>query len=209
MSAPYMPQVKFAGREQCPMGGARAVIIEMYHVGNVEDTYEGKTTVKEVIHVVVEVHKRKSDGTRFTIGRDIGTYLGSPAPKTGTKTVLRRMAESCFGRINEKEFTPWNLLGKSCQVQIGETSGGNAKIEGWSSLSDEQEPLAPIKPLKAWSVADPNCKIDDDGIPDFILTRAKSSREYQARDLDAQLTRQLDAKVANKDDDGHVDGIPF
>ena len=209
MSAPYMPQVKFAGREQCPMGGARAVIIEMYHLGTVEDVYEGVKSTRESIYVLVEVHRRKTDGSRFTIGREIGTFLGSPAPKSGQKTVLRRIAEACFGRINEKEFSPWSLLGKSCQVQVGETSGGNAKIEGWSSLSDEQEPLAAVRPLKAWSVADPKCEIDDTGIPDFLLTRAKTSPEYQARDLDATLTKQLNAKVANKDDDGTVDGIPF
>lgn len=185
MAMPYIPKVNFdsaASKDALPAGTTtRGVIVAIYHLGTTESEYEGKVSLRDTVFIEFELYKTKPDGTRFKIGREVGTYLGSANPKKGQKAFMRRLATACLGHEpDEKTFSPWELLGKSCQVQTGITSGGNMKIETLAPLSDEQAPLQPAGDLFAWSILDPNCRNSDSALPDFLLAKARSCRELSS-----------------------------
>jgi hypothetical protein len=130
-----------------PKSTYQAVISGVWDIGLQEHTYMNETKMKHKIMFRFEVNKVIEDegtfkGKRYNILKEINI------PEFfGDKAALIKLASAAFGREMTKEdfsdFDTDTLLGKNLMIATGFTSGGNAKIESFSTLMDVLQPIEP------------------------------------------------------------------
>jgi hypothetical protein len=123
-----------------PNGTYQAVVSAAWDLGMQESTYEGVTTVKHKVMFRFEINKTIPDegafqGKRYNILKEINI-----PDFFGDKAALVKLVCACEGKTVGKEFfkdfDTDSLIGKNLMVATGLTSGGNAKIESFSTLMD-------------------------------------------------------------------------
>ncbi|HSG63135.1 MAG TPA: hypothetical protein VLA24_17055 [Pseudomonadales bacterium] len=202
----YIPQVQFkssASGEKIAKGDTvLGVITSIYHIGTQENVYNGRVSQRDTVFVEWELFADRSDGSRFRVGKEMGIVLGSANPKKGQVAFVRRLAEACLGsNINESSFSVWQLLGKCCQVEIGETSSGKMKVANITRLSRGQMQFEPKSEVFAWSILDSNCAVFNDRVPDFLMEKAKQCFELNPEEQATQppQTSATQAPMLNLD----------
>lgn len=129
-----------------PKSTYQAVISAAWDLGMQENTYEGQTSIKHKIMFRFEINKLIEDegafkGKRYNILKEINV-----PDFFGDKAALVKLASAAEGKDLTKDFfrafDTDSLIGKNLMVATGITSGGNAKIESFSTLMDILEPIA-------------------------------------------------------------------
>lgn len=123
-----------------PNGTYQAVISAAWDLGLQEGTYEGVTTVKHKVMFRFEINKLitdegKFEGKRYNVLKEINI-----PDFFGDKAALVKLVSATEGKSVTKDFfsdfDTDSLIGKNLMVATGLTSGGNAKIESFSTLMD-------------------------------------------------------------------------
>ena len=130
-----------------PNGTYQAVISASWDLGMQESTYEGVTSVKHKVMFRFEINKTIADegifkGKRYNILKEINI-----PDFFGDKAALVKLVSASEGKTVDKaffnDFDTDSLIGKNLMVATGLTSGGNAKIESFSTLMDILPPIVP------------------------------------------------------------------
>jgi len=130
-----------------PKSTYQAVISGAWDLGMQENNYQGVVSVKHKIMFRFEINKTIEDegafkGKRYNILKEINV-----PDFFGDKAALVKLASAAEGKELTKDdfknFDTDTLIGKNLMVATGITSGGNAKIESFSTLMDILEPIKP------------------------------------------------------------------
>jgi hypothetical protein len=163
-----------------PVGTYQAVISGLWDVGMQENTYENVTSIKHQLKMRVEVNeliesKDDYNGKRYCLFASINVpdYFGD-------KATLVKIVNAVLGgkNITKEEFCNLDLttlIGKNFMASTGLTSGGNAKITGYSPLMKVLTPvepeLTPEMPKWIEDIAsnqireEPLIKVEEDDLP--------------------------------------------
>jgi len=159
--------------KQASVGTHTGICYMIADIGTQKTSYEGDE--KEVHQVIIgwELPEELTDDNRpLTI---IKTYTLS----FNEKATLAKDYKAWTKEQNPKKFNLGQLLGKGCNLNIGVTSGGNAKVTGVSALkANEKVPELQAKPVM-FDLRKPDMVAIMD-LPNFIIDKINASPEYKA-----------------------------
>ena len=158
--------------KQVPVGTHTAICYMIVDIGTQKVTYEGEETLKRQIIIGWETpDETTDDGKPLSI---IKTYTLS----FNEKAVLAKDYKAWVKDSTPNKFNLGALLGMGCNLNIGITSGGNAKVTGVSALkAKEKVPELVAEPV-CFDMRNPS----EDALsrlPGFIKEKILASPEYQ------------------------------
>lgn len=145
-------------------------------IGTQEVTFEGETSKKHQVIIGWELPEELTDdgSKRLSV---IKTYTSSFHEKaTLYKDLIAWLGKTAKDTVNFNDVL--GLVGKGCNLAIGQTSGGNAKVIGVSALKKSEK----TPPLSVDTVVFDLRKPDDMAmakLPNFIKDKIAASPEYQ------------------------------
>lgn len=159
--------------KQVPVGTHTGICYLIADIGTQEETFEGVTSQKKKIYFGWETPDEKTDDGKPLI------VFKSYTLSFNEKATLAKDYKSWTKETEPKKFNIGALLGKGCNLSIGATSGGNAKVIGVTSLkAKEQVPNLVAEPV-LFDMRNPS----EDALsrlPGFIKDKIVASPEYQA-----------------------------
>jgi len=112
--------------EQAPKGMHNATCFRLVDVGTHEETYEGETKKRHSIFIYWELNDVKmEDGQPFSIMKQ---YTLSLNEKSALYKDLCAWRKKQFTDEELKGFDLTNVLGVTCDIDIGETKTGKSKV---------------------------------------------------------------------------------
>lgn len=167
--------------KQVPIGTHTAICYMIADIGTQETEFEG---IKKMTHQIIlgwETPDEKTEqGKPLSI---IKTYtLPQPDGWTNEKASLPKDYKAWTKEANPSTFNLSKLLGTGCNINVGVTSGGKAKVIGVSALkANEKVPNLVAEPVLF------DLRAPDDNalsrLPGFIKDKIAASPEYQAHVL--------------------------
>lgn len=103
-----------------------------------------------------------------------------------------------------KSKTIEELLGATCQVEIGSTSTGKAKIVNVSSLMKGMQVGELENPTKSFDMDNPDMEVFE-GLPDFLKEKMQNARNYP----NSKLAEIQDNGDSNDKEEDFDDDLPF
>lgn len=137
--------------EPLPIGTYPGVISAIWNIGKQKKEWQGDVSIIDQMMVRVEVSKTISaPGSEFD-GKRYAPISWITIPKAyHEKAGLVKLAASALGKNmtaeDFKQFDTDTLIGKNVVVSIGHTSGGKAKITGFSPAMDGMPLMTPELP---------------------------------------------------------------
>lgn len=159
--------------EQCPEGTHIAVCEQVINIGNQKNEYQGEVTHKTQHLIRFQIPDERTtwkdkEGIEHEGPMTVSKFYTSSLSE---KASLRQHLESWRGRAftpdELEQFDLFSVLGIACQVSVGRTSGGKAKInaimalpKGMSVPTLEGESLGydPLHAADAWDRVSPGIK---------------------------------------------------
>jgi len=161
--------------EQPEPGSYAATCYSLVDLGTQKGSYEGKETNKRQIKIQWELSELMADGRPFSV-------MATPTMSINDKAKLRGWLEAWRGMpftSSELEgFDLKNLLGQSCLISLGLTSGGKIKVIGVSKLPKEMVAPPQVNENFYFSL-DAYDQTVYEKIPDYWQIKICSSPEYQ------------------------------
>jgi hypothetical protein len=175
MEMSYSPQEQ-KKYKQVPVGTHTGICYLIADIGTQKTTYEGEEkNVHQIILGWETPDEKTDDGKPLSI---IKTYTLS----FNEKATLAKDYKAWVKDSAPSKFNLGALLGMGCNLNIGVTSGGNAKVTGVSALkAKEKVPNLVAEPV-LFDMRNPS----DDALsrlPGFIKDKIVASPEYQAHVL--------------------------
>lgn len=135
--------------EPAPEGVHNAVCFAVIDLGTQEQMKFDKTGTesKPVIELRWEIDEQQEGGTRFMV---LKRYTASMHEKATLRHHLEAWRGMAFkdADLQAGGFSMQKLLGAPCQIQVGRSEKGNAKILGIMKLAKGMKPLKPeIEPF--------------------------------------------------------------
>lgn len=158
--------------KQAEIGTHTGICYMVATIGTQKTTYEGEE--KEVSQIVIgwELPDELTDeGKRLSI---IKTYTLS----FNDKATLAKDYKAWTKETAPKTFKLDQLLGKGCNLAVGHTSGGNAKVIGVTALkASEKVPDLSVATI-LFDIREPN-DVEFAKLPSFLKDKIAASPEYQ------------------------------
>lgn len=102
-----------------------AICTRVVDLGTQKNEYKGEVSHVRQVLLGFEVAKYMQDGRPFYV---MGTYTLSLSEKATLRKILEGIRGKAFTDEERKGFEMKKVLGAKCQLVIGQTSGGKAKI---------------------------------------------------------------------------------
>lgn len=154
-----------------PIGSYNSVISAIWDVGMQEKEWQGEKRMVHQLIVRIEVSKLIEAEGEYK-GKRYNVLSWVTVPKSyNDKSNIVKLANAALGRVTKKEefsnFDTDVLIGKCLTISVEHTSGGNAKVTGYSQKMDGMESLVPeLDPKEPQWVTDMrNTPAPDDDLP--------------------------------------------
>jgi len=162
--------------EQVKPGSYLGTCFRIIDLGTQKGEYQGEPTSKRQMFVSWELDEKMEDGKPFAVSAWLTQSLHE-------KATLRKWLEAWRGKpfTNEelKGFDPKSILGKSCLVGVGLTSGGKSKVSSIMALPKGTTGPTPVNEQVIFSL-DNFDQATYDKVPKGIQTIIEKSPEFAA-----------------------------
>jgi len=178
MAAIPLPGEEF---ETAPMGTHIAICSRIIDLGTqpvpVFGSSSGETEMKHQIVLGWELpNERMSNGVPFLV---ISYYLWSMHEKASLRKALESWRGQKFTKDDFGKFEIKNVLGKPCQVIIGESQTGKAKVMGVAGFpKGTPTPKLHDEPIYVWLSAAEFDEAAYEQLSDFWKTKIKATPEW-------------------------------
>jgi hypothetical protein len=188
--------------EPVPKGSHVARVYQIIHIGTVESTYEGVSSLKNKVRIgfefptVKRVFNEEKGEQPCAIAREFTLSVGDKASLKPFAEALMNKTLTGNDRMN---FDVEELLGRACIVSVVHNQVGDkvyANIAGCTPLMEGMTVPKAINPPFVFGYHPFDIEAFDK-LPEFLQTKIKSSLEYQ----------QLHEKAQDVDD--VVEELPF
>lgn len=157
--------------EPLPIGTYPGVISAIWYIGKQKKEWQGDVSIIDQIMVRVEVSKTIScTGSEYD-GKRYAPISWITIPKAyHEKSGLVKLAEAAFGKsMTAQDFAQFDtdtLIGKNVVVSVGHTSGGKAKITGFSPAMDGMPIMNPELPqdMPGWVKDKVDSALKEEGV---------------------------------------------
>ena len=163
-----MPILASAGSayEPPPAGLHLAVCIDVVDMGQIEVTWQGKTTKRHKVRVVWQIDALRDDGTPFYIQK---RYTLSLHEKANLRGDLESWRGKAFTQDELQGFDLEKLIGVNCQLNTQHVSKDGtvyANVSGVVPLAKGQEKLVAAAYIRVKDRREPEEEVvDDEDIP--------------------------------------------
>lgn len=184
--------------KQVPVGTHTGICYLITDIGTQKTSYEGEE--KEVHQIILgwetpdELTDPNAEGKQFPMSI-IKTYTLS----FNEKATLAKDYKAWTKESNPKKFNLSQLLGLGCNLNVGVTSGGNAKVTGVSALKASEKVPVLSRGTVLFDMRNPNAD-ELAKLPDFIKAKITDSPEYKQHVLKIHAPTSVDT---------FADSIPF
>ena len=171
--------------EQAPKGNHNATCYRLIDVGTHDETYEGETKQRHSIFIYWELNDTKmEDGRPFSIMKQ---YTLSLNEKSALYKDLCAWRKKQFTQEELGGFDLTNILGVSCDLDIGETSTGKSKVVAVYSPDGGAKKTPTVNEQIAFDIdeyVDGNKDMISSWVdlPSWVQTKIDDSFEVKARD---------------------------
>ena len=171
--------------EQVPVGTHNATCYMLVDVGTHDETFEGETKKRHSIFIYWELNDSKmSDGRPFSIMKQ---YTLSLNEKSALYKDLCAWRKKRFTDEELKGFDLTSVLGVTCDIEVGLTSGGKAKVTSVYSPDGGAKKVTTVNEQIAFDIdeyvegkKEMNSAWVD--LPSWVQTKIDDSFEVKARD---------------------------
>jgi hypothetical protein len=168
-------------------GTHQAVCFGIIDLGTQENEWNNETKDVHQILILWEIpsltYEIDDKGAKKILTKTISkTYTLSLGEKAKLRADLTSWRGVPFTEDELERFDVFNVLGANCILQIIHVKKGDktyANISSVMALMKGMPSLKPVRPTVKYSMEESGCLLPD-GIPDWIVTKIKSSKEYQS-----------------------------
>lgn len=160
--------------KQADVGVDTAVLYMFADIGTHEKDYNGEKKMQRCVYLGWELPNQKTDDGKTSL-----SIVKEYTLSFHEKAALRK-AYLALARLDKdpERFSPASLLGAGCNLNIGRTSGGNAKVVDVFPLkAKEKTPNLGVDPV-FFDLRNPNEEALA-RLPGFIKEKILASPEYQ------------------------------
>ena len=200
--------------EVVPAGNHRGVLVALVDVGTHWESFAGKAPkpVRKIQLHFELVDEKNSKGTNHIIGAE---YSVAGSPKASIRLLMSKWRGKDYGETEEINLLA--ALGKSCLVNVANTSGKNdktyANLAGVSRLPKGMEAGTPTHKPFAWFIGSGEKYPNPDWLP-YVFGQSALEKMNESDELKGEHAPSNEP--GDQDDDGgdHMQGsnddtIPF
>lgn len=163
--------------KQVPVGTHTGICYMIVDIGTQEVDFEGTTSQKRQVIIGWETPDELTDATPEYPAKPL-SVMKTYTLTFGKKAALLKDYAAWTKEPEPKKFVLDKLLGTGCNLAVGATSGGNAKVVGVTALKATEK----VPPLSRGTILYDLRKPDEleyVKLPEFIKEKIAASPEYR------------------------------